>query len=48
MKAWRGKGSKRVDAVGTKFAGFGVVVKDGDKVVGEYYDPAGLKAEAAK
>ena len=40
--------AKKVAAVGTKFIGFGVVVKDGDKIVGEYFDPAGLKAEVAK
>ena len=40
--------AKKVAAEGTKFIGFGVVVKDGDRVVGEYFDPAGLKAEVAK
>jgi hypothetical protein len=40
--------AKKVAGEGTKFIGFGVVVKDGDKTVGEYFDPAGLKAEAAK
>lgn len=51
----RGKGggnnrnsAKKVPAEGSKFAGYGVVVKDGEKVVGEFYDPPGLKAEAAK
>lgn len=47
--AGRGRtNAKRVDAEGTKHAGIAVVVKDGDKVVGEFYDPAGLKAEAEK
>jgi hypothetical protein len=41
-------GSKKVPADGKKFAGYGVTVKDGEKVVGEFYDPAGLKAESAK
>lgn len=41
-------GSKKVPAEGRKFAGYGVTVKDGERVVGEFYDPAGLKAEAAK
>ena len=40
--------AKKVPASGTKFIGFGVVVKDGNKVVGEYFDPTGLKAEVAK
>ena len=40
--------AKKVAAEGTKFIGFGVVVKDGEKIVGEYFDPAGLKAEVAK
>lgn len=40
--------AKKVAATGTKFAGFGVVVKDGERIVGEYFDPAGLKAEVAK
>lgn len=40
--------AKKVAAEGTKFIGFGVVVKDGEKIVGEYFDPPGLKAEVAK
>jgi hypothetical protein len=40
--------AKKVAAEGTKFIGFGVVVKDGDRIVGEYFDPAGLKTELAK
>ena len=40
--------AKKVSATGTKFIGFSVVVKDGDKIVGEHFDPAGLKAELAK
>ncbi len=40
--------AKKVEATGTRFAGYGVVVKDGGKVVGETFDPAGLKQEAAK
>ena len=43
-----GQSSKKVPAEGTKFAGYGIVVKDGDKIVGEFYDPVGLKSEAAK
>ena len=42
------KGGKKVEASGTKYVGWGVVVKDGDKTVGEAYDPMGLKAELAK
>jgi hypothetical protein len=44
----RGGSSKKTPAEGTKYAGYGVTVKDGDKTVGEHFDPAGLKAEAAK
>ena len=40
--------AKKVEAVGTKFAGYGVVIKDGGKVVGEIFDPAGLKQETTK
>lgn len=40
--------AKKVPAEGTKFIGFGIVVKDGDRVVSECFDPAGLKAEVAK
>lgn len=41
-------GSKKAPAEGKKFAGYGVTVKDGDRIVGEFFDPVGLKAEAAK
>ncbi len=41
-------GSKKVPAEGKKFAGYGVTVKDGEKIVGEFFDPTGLKAEANK
>jgi hypothetical protein len=40
--------AKKVEGEGIKYAGYGVVIKDGDKIVGEYYDPPGVKAEAAK
>ena len=40
--------AKKVPAEGTKFIGYGVVVKDGGKIVGEFFDPSGLKTEAAK
>ena len=40
--------AKKVPAEGTKFIGYGVVVKDGERVVGEFFDPSGLKTEAAK
>lgn len=40
--------AKKVEATGTRFAGYGVVIKDGGKVVGEIFDPAGLKQEIAK
>lgn len=40
--------AKKVEATGKKFAGYGVVIKDGAKVVGEIFDPAGLKQEIAK
>ena len=44
----KGGAPKKTPAEGSKFAGYGVVVKDGDKIVGEFYDPAGVKAEVAK
>lgn len=37
--------AKKVEATGTKFAGYGVVVKDGSKIVGQIFDPAGLEKE---
>ena len=40
--------AKKVEATGTRFAGYGVVIKDGGKVVGEIFDPAGQKQEIAK
>ena len=40
--------AKKTPAAGAKYIGFGVVVTDGGKTVGEYFDPAGLKAEIAK
>jgi hypothetical protein len=40
--------AKKVEATGTKFAGFTIIITDGGKVLGEYYDPPGLKQEAAK
>ena len=40
--------ARKIPADGKKFIGFSIVVKDGDKTVGEYFDPAGLQAEAAK
>ena len=43
----RSKATK-VAAEGTKFIGYVVVVTDGGKVVGEFSDPSGLKAEASK
>ncbi len=39
---------KKVAAEGTKYLGYGVVVKNGDIVVGEAFEPMGLKQEAAK
>jgi hypothetical protein len=47
----RGKGggsTKKVAAEGKKFAGYGVTVKDGEKIVGQHFDPAGLKGEVEK
>ena len=45
----RGRGkAKKVAAQGAKYVGFGVVVTDGGKTVGESFDPAGLKADLAK
>lgn len=38
------RGSK-VPASGTKYAGYGVQVREGNKILGEAYDPAGLKAQ---
>lgn len=40
--------AKKAPGEGNKYAGYGVVIKDGDKVVGEMFDPMGLKQEAAK
>ena len=40
-------GVKKTPAEGTKFIGSGVVVKDGDKIVGQLFGPSGLKAEVA-
>lgn len=40
--------AKKVEASGTKYIGYGVVVKDGDQIAGEIFNPAGLKREAAK
>jgi hypothetical protein len=45
---YRNNNTKKVAAEGKKFAGYGVIVKDGEKVVGKFFDPAGLEAEAAK
>ena len=50
-KKGAGKGqpmAKTAAASGTKFAGFGVIIRDGDKVVGQYFDPAGIKADIDK
>jgi hypothetical protein len=47
-----GKGAKgpakKIEATGTKYIGYGVVVNEGTTVVGEVYEPLGVKAEAAK
>ena len=40
--------AKKVEATGTKYVGYSVVVKDGDKVVGEAAEPMGIVKEAAK
>lgn len=40
--------AKKVAAEGKKFAGYGVIIKDGDKIVGRYFDPAGIEQEARK
>lgn len=40
--------AKKVDATGTKYVGYSVVVKDGEKVVGEAAEPMGIAKEAAK
>jgi hypothetical protein len=40
--------AKKVVAEGKKFIGIGVSVREGDKIVGEYFDPVGLKAEVTK
>lgn len=40
--------AKKVEASGTKYIGYGVVVKEGDQIVGEMFDPMGLKQQAAK
>ena len=43
-----GTNTKKPEASGTKYAGYTVIVKDGDKIVGEFADPMGLLAEAKK
>ena len=43
-----GGAAKKVPGEGKKFIGFGITVKDGERVVGEYFDPAGLKADSKK
>lgn len=40
--------AKKVEATGTKYAGYSIVVKEGDKVVGETAEPMGIAKEAAK
>jgi hypothetical protein len=40
--------AKKVEAEGTKYAGYSIVIKDGDKVVGETADPMGIVNEASK
>lgn len=40
--------AKKVEATGTKYVGYSVVVKDGEKVVGEAAEPMGIAKEAAK
>ncbi len=37
---------EKVEAVGSKYIGYSVVVKAGDRVVGETYEPPSLKKEA--
>jgi hypothetical protein len=44
----KGSTMKKAPAQGKKFAGYGITVMDGEKIVGQHFDPAGLKAEAAK
>jgi hypothetical protein len=41
-------GAKKAPGEGAKYAGYGITIKDGDKVVGERFDPVGLKGEIAK
>ena len=42
----KGKGGgKKVEAEGTKFAGYAIQVKDGSQVVGEASDPVGIGAK---
>ncbi len=47
-----GKGArskaKKVEAEGTKYIGYSVIVKDGDKIVGGISDPMGIVKEASK
>ncbi len=40
--------AKKTPGEGNKYAGYGVVIKDGDQIVGEMFDPMGIKQEAAK
>jgi hypothetical protein len=42
------KAPKKIEATGNKYAGYGVVVNEGNAVVDEAWDPLGMKAEAAK
>jgi hypothetical protein len=39
---------KKVEATGNKYYGYSIIIKDGEKVVGESYDPPGLKQELTK
>lgn len=39
---------KKVEATGTKYAGYSVVISDGDKVAGAAFDPSGIQKEASK
>lgn len=40
--------AKKVEATGTKYAGYSVTIYDGDKVAGSAADPSGIEKEANK
>ncbi len=51
-RSGNGRGSstraKQIEATGMKFVGFGIVIKEDEKVVGEAFDPPSMNKEAVK